>query len=598
MVRCPKCQATLQVPGDAVASTAPVAPPGNMPRLRSEAMRATTPVTSVSVDASSEAGIVRMVAAVAPSVAPSTVPEPPPKPVTSSPEPKPATVADRPARQAPPLPPPVIPPINSGPPAPDSDALLQPLEPLLPDPPALDAALTAGPALMASSAPRAVKTAKEIPGQPRALWIAGIAAGVIVAVLIGVVVASRGNRVAKADPAAKQLPPEVEVASPSKPAVMSENRMPREPVRAAPTEVAAPAQRPSPASTAKLPPEEEEPGRVARTEQQPRPMPPSSRPGGLTGVSRQYDDLDCMRIQAAHSVRVPAAATMLEVDGQRLPIGNLGLVSESRAPNLFLPRGTHAVRFRRGENPVQVTINTDLAQVYHDMRQFFDAGGNVREVELLSRSAKAMDVHSAPFLLNLMGAAHLNKDQSAAAERKFRRSLRINPFFAPAHLNLAALHLKRGSTDDAKAELELADATNVGNCFGLSPGIAEVRRRLKHGAGPSATADVPLANYLSQESLTEEDKRLTALMQGLSKYAVKDAERGKILNNLAVHFAESNRPELALDHFRTALGVLKVAGPERFNLARQVLTNMGDACRKAKYEEADEYDRMRTLVSP
>jgi hypothetical protein len=65
-----------------------------------------------------------------------------------------------------------------------------------------------------------------------------------------------------------------------------------------------------------------------------------------------------------------------------------------------------------------------------------------------------------------------------------------------------------------------------------------------------------------------------------------------------VHFAESGRTELALDHFRAALGVMKSAGPERFNLAQQVLSHMSQACRAARFEEADEYERMRTLVRP
>ena len=124
-----------------------------------------------------------------------------------------------------------------------------------------------------------------------------------------------------------------------------------------------------------------------------------------------------MRIQAQHSIRVPSAAAVLEVDGQRLPLANLAVLAECPAPYLYLPRGTHAVKFRRNETPVSVTIQSDLSQIYHEMRAFFDAGGNVREVELISRGAKAMDVHSAPFLLNLMGGVHLNKQQPEAAQR-------------------------------------------------------------------------------------------------------------------------------------------------------------------------------------
>ena len=91
---------------------------------------------------------------------------------------------------------------------------------------------------------------------------------------------------------------------------------------------------------------------------------------------------------------------------------------------------------------------------------------------------------------------------------------------------------------------------------------------------------------------------MRALLEGISKYAVEDAERAKILNNLAVHFADRGRPERALHHFREALAVLKLAGPERFELAARVFANMSRVCRKAGFDEADEYEQMQHLVSP
>ena len=93
-------------------------------------------------------------------------------------------------------------------------------------------------------------------------------------------------------------------------------------------------------------------------------------------------------------------------------------------------------------------------------------------------------------------------------------------------------------------------------------------------------------------------RRITALLEGISKYAVDDDDRGKILNNLAVHFADTDRPRLALYHFRNALAVVKVAGPERFELATRVFSSMSRVCRKAGFEEAVEYEQMQHLVSP
>jgi hypothetical protein len=321
-------------------------------------------------------------------------------------------------------------------------------------------------------------------------------------------------------------------------------------------------------------------------------------PEGLAGASREYDDLHCRRLQSQHAVRLPPSATILEVNGERLPIVNVDELAASPAPYLFLPRGTHAVKFRPNESPVSVAIAGDFASVHSQMRHFFDADGTLHERELASRSAKAMDVHSAPLLLNLMGFGHAAREEWDAAERKFRRSLRVNPMFSPAHLNLAYCLLRRKARAEAAREVELADVYNVGNVFGLSAAIADLRRQLNLPAGVPVESELTVRSYVHNETLSEEDKRLTALMLGMSKYAVKETERGKILNNLAVHFAETGRTELALDHFRGALAVIKQAGPERFALARQVLTHMADACRKAGFAEAEEYQKMRDLVTP
>jgi tetratricopeptide (TPR) repeat protein len=318
----------------------------------------------------------------------------------------------------------------------------------------------------------------------------------------------------------------------------------------------------------------------------------------LVGISRQYDDLDCQRIQGRHGVRIPGAATIIEVNGLRLPIANPSGLAAAPAPILLLPRGTHAVRFRPSELPLEIAIDDDFVAQYGTMRTFFSVGGSIRGDELTSRGARAMDVHGAPFLLNFMGAADATQGRWAVAERKFRRALVVNPTFGPAHLNLAECLFRRNEMAEAARECALAEAFNVHDVFGLAAAITRFRRKLGEPIGRPTTADVRVESYVSTEPISEDDHRLTALLEGVSKYAIRDEERGKILNNLAVHFADTDRPQLALHHFRGALAVVKVAGPERFELAAQIFSNMSRVCRRAGFEEAAEYERMRHLVSP
>jgi hypothetical protein len=331
----------------------------------------------------------------------------------------------------------------------------------------------------------------------------------------------------------------------------------------------------------------------------PRPKntpPPARRGTELTGSSRRYDNLECQQIQARHAIRVPAGATIVEVDGRRLPIARPEVLADAPAPYVFLPRGSHAVCFRPNDFPVPVAIQGDLVEEYESMCRFFGVGEKVKMAELVARAARTMDTHAAPFLVNFMGAHYAAAGQWDVAERKFRRALWINPAFSPAHLNLAECLLRRTAHDEAVREVLLAEAFNVGNVFGMAGAIAASRQRLAVPPDTAGPIDLSAVSYVAGETPTEEDRRLTAILEGLSKYAVRDEDRAKILNNLAIHFAESGRPELALYHFHQSLAVVRYAGEGRFELARKVFGNLKTVCRKAGFAEADEYEQMETLV--
>lgn len=329
-----------------------------------------------------------------------------------------------------------------------------------------------------------------------------------------------------------------------------------------------------------------------------QPPPPRSSGQGLSGVSREYDDFQCQQIQQKFGWRVPAAAEFLEVDGERLLITNLESLRRAPAPYLFLPRGQHAIRLRSGEQPLRAAVNEDLVTTYAAMRSFFGNGEKIRTNELLARGARTMDVHSTPFLLNLTGASYVAQGDWGAADRKFRRALVVNPLFAPAHLNLAICRAHTNDTEGASREVRLADALNVGNVFGLAAAITQFRREHSLPERDEIVVPLDIDRYVSPEPLTEDDQRLAALMTAMSKYAVAQEDRGKILNNVAVHFADCGKTETALEHFRAALGALKLAGAQRFSLAAQVFSHMENTCRKSGFPEADEYAFMRESVMP
>jgi len=441
-------------------------------------------------------------------------------------------------------------------------------------------------------------------GTTQRVWItAGAAVGVLVG---GALVVWRVAR--RSEPAVAMMQPHRQ--SPSEPAIRSRTQPPVRPSddRTAPTVAAAvnepqPNPQPSPQpTTAALAdanePSTAKPGAASEPDAAVEPAAPPRDWGGLTGVSRRYDDLECQMIQRRYSTPVPATATILEVDGHRLPLANPSALAVGRTALLFLPRGTHSVRFRPNESSLPVTIRDDFQVEYDAMSNFFGHGPRIRTGELLSRGARVMDAYGTPFLLTFLGAHYADQKQWDAAERTFRRALAVNPTFSPAHLNLSRCLLEREAREDAVREVNLAEVFNVGNVFGLAHAIGQTRLKLGLPLGQVQPAEIPDGAYTAVDALTEEDRRMVSLLQSLADYAVREEDRGKILNNLGVHFADRGKPELALHHFRGALAAVKNAGPDRFTFGRQILLRMSDTCRKAGFVEADEYRTMSNLVSP
>jgi Tfp pilus assembly protein PilF len=201
-------------------------------------------------------------------------------------------------------------------------------------------------------------------------------------------------------------------------------------------------------------------------------------------------------------------------------------------------------------------------------------------------------------LLNFLGAGYAAQSHWEAATRTFERSLAVDPCFAPAHLNLAECYIRRGDRQGAIARIDLAEAFNVGNVFGITSAITRLRKELQLPPDQSSSAELTLISYETTENITEEDRRVVGVLRALAKYAVQEEERCKILNNIGAHFADCGKPQTALAYFHNALAVARVSGPDRFQLAHQILSHMRNTCRKAGFAEAADYDTMMAIISP
>lgn len=312
-----------------------------------------------------------------------------------------------------------------------------------------------------------------------------------------------------------------------------------------------------------------------------------------TGVPDRYTDEHCWALLQRYGVLIPPGADILEVNGEPIAVSGLEPISRVRGPYLLLPKGEHLVRFRMNQPALRVQIEGHFGDEYAMMREFFGVAEDIQTDWLTDRARRAYDVHRTGFLLNFEGAAYAAKEDWAAAERKFRRTLAVQPTFSPAHLNLAHCLARRGDQAGAAREVRLAQQFNVGNLFGLQAAIDSLVRDWKVEEESASPLILPLAEYQAATKLTEVDQRMIALLQGISKYAVQPSDRAKVLNNLAVHFADRQQADLSLEYFRDALQAARGDSASRSNLVRHMFSQMEAVCRTAGYAEAEEYAAMQ-----
>ena len=89
---------------------------------------------------------------------------------------------------------------------------------------------------------------------------------------------------------------------------------------------------------------------------------------------------------------------------------------------------------------------------------------------------------------------------------------------------------------------------------------------------------------------------MKALMEAVSKYAVLEEERAKILANLAIHFSDEGKDGWALHSFRNAMRVLRMGGQEKYPLAKKIMIQMIKCCKDEYANERVEYVQMYKMA--
>ena len=98
--------------------------------------------------------------------------------------------------------------------------------------------------------------------------------------------------------------------------------------------------------------------------------------------------------------------------------------------------------------------------------------------------------------------------------------------------------------------------------------------------------------------LTARDRDLLSVLQSAAEFSPRLVERAKILNNIGAYFEHEGKPELALEHYRTAASALHRGRPsqDERRVIEAILNNLTRVCRAANMPEYRRYERLQAMV--
>ncbi len=352
--------------------------------------------------------------------------------------------------------------------------------------------------------------------------------------------------------------------------------------------------------------------------QAPQTPPPAETATPPPPASGETSEAALAKTVAAFTTPLPRNLTTLVVDGRRLRVKNPSELArpEFERPALFMPRGTHLVKFHedgvlapseKAAAPLQVVKDAFFSAQYAAVRQRFLDGGAVSIAKLAPNLWEAKENFQSPLTPHLLGNYYFSQKKFKVAERKYWQAIRINPCFVLAHLNLACIYAKhseelipRSRTNfNARAaeELHWAEEFNVGDAFGVSEAIAALREELKI-APLMDDPEFRLENYQSVQEMDATDRRAVGFLAAAMKYMPNDIERAKLVNNKAVYFKLKRKNDLALEAYVEALRVLgdTVKDTASRQVVTQILTNAGTLCKTQWQGGDEEFDIYRERI--
>lgn len=298
----------------------------------------------------------------------------------------------------------------------------------------------------------------------------------------------------------------------------------------------------------------------------------------------------------APAVRAMGAGAVPRIDGVPAPAG-LVLAEANLAWTLLLAPGQHLVAAAEADTAAQADAQAGFPAHYRQCLQEYREGDRFSFERLVERSRESAGVFREPLLPHLWGNYYWEQEDSASAVRYWNWAIRLEPAFAPAHVNLAWALLERGDKPRAARQTALAASFNFQNAYGVDDHVLALREKIGFAASLQAKPQFHAVEYLDQsEPLNPVEYQVVDALETLGSLASTAAGRAQALNNAGVYVLhEARKPLRAVSLFRRALEQLVQArslAADR-TLADHLLKNLEQAADQAQLPERKLYARLR-----
>ncbi len=320
--------------------------------------------------------------------------------------------------------------------------------------------------------------------------------------------------------------------------------------------------------------------------------PPVSRPSTtplepVNNVSNDFDPTSWFRSVGGRRVR---ADQLVMLDGFEMFTSKL---MRDQAWTFVHPDGSHATSL----SPQLVSAGQPFMDYYADRVSGLRDGGNWNFGLLLNACRSHGGVFLDPLLPHCWGNYYWQAGDADAALRHWNWAIRIEPTFAPSHLNRAfAFHFQQ-QPQKAREALALAYVFNIQDCYGIRDHVLSLQRKLILSACLNTRPQFDPDDFAAPvEQLTVEDQQVVGILETISDYAGRPQAKAKAMNNAGVYLLRTaSKPRLALEYLRQAQGFLAranvVAAEDK--LAAVILDNMEQAATLADYPERSLYAQLQ-----